>query len=322
MSVWLSVRLRKFSAQDTYNTYSNGHLGCCSAWEGDHSPYGKMGSYFCGNSSAGGWVGYQDPRGSNTELGLSPLLPYGFRYNASAAPLAAMGDLTGARLTAWRGGQGWFVNMFQVASHDPSFHRVDFALQNGHVMGGWQGGRGWQVGNASNINITDKDYIATGSGWYIDGLLGALDSPNEWHFDEKTNLLFLWPNSTNSTQGPPPPSQQLVAVQLQTLISVNVSNSSSSSPPFSATPARNIRLVGLGFRDAADISMEAWGVPSGGDWALHRGGAVFFEGAPQLNYPNYPNYPVVGFVFCWNPKPTRGQPPLPHTHTPKISSSI
>jgi hypothetical protein len=41
---------------DTYNTYSSGHGGCCAVWEGDGSPYGPMGDYFCGNASAGGWV--------------------------------------------------------------------------------------------------------------------------------------------------------------------------------------------------------------------------------------------------------------------------
>ena len=29
---------------NTYNTYSNGHGGCCAAWSGDHSPYGPMGN--------------------------------------------------------------------------------------------------------------------------------------------------------------------------------------------------------------------------------------------------------------------------------------
>jgi hypothetical protein len=52
-----------------YNTYSNGHGGCCAAWSGDHSPYGPMGNYFCGNSSAGGWVGFNDPRGQPGDPG-------------------------------------------------------------------------------------------------------------------------------------------------------------------------------------------------------------------------------------------------------------
>eukprot|EP01043_Picozoa_sp_COSAG02_P022223 COSAG02_NODE_1149_length_14210_cov_40.850542_10_plen_510_part_00 len=46
---------------DTYNTYSSGHGGCCAAWSGDQSPYGPMGNYFCGNASAGGWVGRLAP---------------------------------------------------------------------------------------------------------------------------------------------------------------------------------------------------------------------------------------------------------------------
>jgi hypothetical protein len=36
-------------------------------------------------------------------------------------------------------------------------------------------------------------------------------------------------------------------------------------------------MPGITFRDAADIAMEPWAVPSGGDWGLHRGGAIFFE---------------------------------------------
>ena len=37
-----------------------------------------------------------------------------------------------------------------------------------------------------------------------------------------------------------------------------------------------------GLQDAADITMEPWGVPSGGDWGLYRGGAIFIEGAEHI----------------------------------------
>ena len=44
-----------------------------------------MGNYFCGNSSAGGWVGFNDPNHSgphpNKSIGLSAQLPYGFDYD-------------------------------------------------------------------------------------------------------------------------------------------------------------------------------------------------------------------------------------------------
>ena len=115
---------------DTYNTYSNGHGGCCAAWSGDHSPYGPMGSYFCGNSSAGGWVGYNDPRGMpglsgisgrldntsqityaayNGSQGLSAQLPWGFDYSNESHPiLDTIKHPAGAILHVWRD-QGWCV---------------------------------------------------------------------------------------------------------------------------------------------------------------------------------------------------------------------
>lgn len=46
-----------------------------------------------------------------------------------------------------------------------------------------------------------------------------------------------------------------------------------------ANPITDVTITGLKFRDAADITMTSpWGVPSGGDWGLYRGGAIFYEG--------------------------------------------
>jgi hypothetical protein len=134
---------------NTYNTYSNGHGGCCAAWSGDHSPYGPMGNYFCGNSSAGGWVGHDDPRGVNKTQGLSAQLPYGFDYDPTDAEnggqfLATMKNASGAIFHVWRA-QGWFVNMFEVASSSVGSKEgsVKFATTESygvsHVKGGWQG---------------------------------------------------------------------------------------------------------------------------------------------------------------------------------------
>jgi hypothetical protein len=47
--------------------------------------------------------------------------------------------------------------------------------------------------------------------------------------------------------------------------------------PLLSSPWLN-RACQVKFRDAADVTMEPWGVPSGGDWGLYRGGALFFEG--------------------------------------------
>ena len=66
-----------------------------------------MGNYFCGNSSAGGWVGYDDPRGANKTQGLSAQLPTGFDFDPTdtlrGGPfLASMKDPAGAIFHAWR----------------------------------------------------------------------------------------------------------------------------------------------------------------------------------------------------------------------------
>ena len=165
---------------DTYNTYSSGHGGCCAAWSGDHSPYGPMGNYFCGNSSAGGWVGYDDPRQGNSAQGLSPALPVGFDYDpedAAYAPIEDWADPAGGIMHVWRA-QGWFVNMFEIAGKGSGPHSIDFAkTEGGWVKGGWQGGRGWQV-NHANIKSTTENYLLAGQ-WMIENVREAMDGETQ-----------------------------------------------------------------------------------------------------------------------------------------------
>ena len=164
--------------------------------------------------------------------------------------------------------------MFEVAKHDAAEHSVTFATVTGrdgkpHVKGGWQGGRGWQV-NSSAINSTASDphdYLLA-SKWMIENVIEALDAPGEYFFDSSSQKLYVFPNATQSDNFPPPQGT-FVVIQLETLISINSTM---------ASPAKNISITGLNFRDAADVVLEPWGVPSGGDWGLYRGGAVFIEG--------------------------------------------
>jgi hypothetical protein len=90
--------------------------------------------------------------------------------------------------------------------------------------------------------------------WMIDGVREALDAPNEYFYDQAEHKLYLIPNTTDGSPGPLA-SMGLVAGKLQTLISANSTMSD---------PITNITIQGLSFRDAADTTMEPWGVPSGG----------------------------------------------------------
>ena len=102
----------------------------------------------------------------------------------------------------WRA-QGWFVNMFEIATHDPKQHTVEFArTDGGWVKGGWQGARGWQVDH-SKINSTSDNYLLAGQ-WMIDNVREALDAPNEYFYDTAEHKLYLIPNATSVSAGAAP----------------------------------------------------------------------------------------------------------------------
>jgi hypothetical protein len=73
---------------------------------------------------------------------------------------------------------------------------------------------------------------------------------NEWFYDEAKQTLYLIPNATAT--GSAPPTEDYVAVVLETLISINGTK---------ASPVKDITVQGISFRDAADIVMKPWGVP-------------------------------------------------------------
>lgn len=82
-----------------------------------------------------------------------------------------------------------------------------------------------------------------------------------------SSIRYLYWNGTSGTA--PPTSTQFVATHLKRMVTIIGTKD---------TPVHGVTVRGLGIRDAAATFMEPWGVPSGGDWALHRGGAVFVEG--------------------------------------------
>jgi hypothetical protein len=227
----------------------------------------------------------------------------GFTYDPEQFPqIDGWKEPSGAVMHVWRA-QGWFVNMFEIESLDAASHSIEFGTtEGGWVKGGWQGGRGWQVDH-SKINSTTENYLLAG-GWMIDNVREEVDAPNEYYYDKAEHKLYLIPNKTMAAAGGvPDPAIQLVAGKLQTLISLTGQVSSQRA----SSPVQNVTIQGLHFRDAADTSMEPWGVPSGGDWGLYRGAAVFFEGTEGCSVTNCEFIRVDNnclFVSGWNRRTT------------------
>merc|ERR1712019_81196 len=95
------------------------------------------------------------------------------------------------------------------------------------------------------------------------------DHPGEIFYDKKTDELFLYYNDT----GAPPQDMEVVVPQLRVL--VNVSGSQWN-------PVRNVTLQGITFKSSRYTYMDPHGVPSAGDWALDRTGAIFLEGTESV----------------------------------------
>lgn len=151
-------------------------------------------------------------------------------------------DVKGAVVQAWRPAH-WASWMYTVGDYDPQTGEFTFD------KGGFQGGRGDSHGDE----------------FYIEGVMEELDFPGEYYYDMDAQKLYLNYNGT----GAPPADLQLVATHAKVLF-----NASGTM----AAPVSDISFRGLGFRDTAYTYMDPHGMPSGGDWALQRTAALFFDG--------------------------------------------
>ena len=167
-----------------------------------------------------------------------------------------IGDQIKTNLTTWQDGYvlAWRVGhwsnwAFDIESYDPASQTIVFD------KGGFQGSRG-----------------GGGDEYFLLNFLDELDAPTEYYFDRAHNQLYYYANTTDGS--PPPSDAEFVAVVQRTLF--NVSGSSQQDA------VKNFAVRGVGFRDTAWTMMEPHGVPSGGDWALERMSALFFENTENL----------------------------------------
>ena len=184
-----------------------------------------------------------------------PAIPVGLQYNVSLKTLSSLAkykNATGAIVNSWRD-QGWFNNMFEVATHDTATGTFVFATTaTGATKGGFQGGRGYRINNTKGV--PHGETLDCNGGWFIENVFEELDSPGEWWYDEVTRKLYVYPNTTSPEAGatlgagsPPSPSLEFVVPQLSELLGVRGSQQQ---------PARNITVRGLGFRDARYTYMD------------------------------------------------------------------
>jgi len=123
------VPFKNDSTMDGYNQYASGHGGACSEVWGDEAD-----SYWCSNSSAGGWAEVDRECAITGQM----QLPGGMTYNHSndaLVPIRNATSLEGGFVFAWHS-QSWAMHMFEITSHSQENSTMTFAKG-----GGKQGGR-------------------------------------------------------------------------------------------------------------------------------------------------------------------------------------
>ena len=246
------------SVEWQYNLYTAGYGGLCDLWI-------EQPSYWCGQYVGGGWS-FEDQHMS--ELGIRQI-PLGMTYNSTLLN----------RITSWKSNfseaivflrhqQSWNMYMFQIGKYDQQIGNISFAY------GGWQGGR---VMPAASSTATSNKPIETGA-FYFSGILDELDMEGEYFFDRSNGDLYYWPNNTQP--GTPPNETH------SNLIIGNVAELFRLSSPSHEDPVFNITISDLSFRDTRYTYMDRWGTPSGGDWALFRGGSIFLENTTNCTVSN------------------------------------
>ena len=140
----------------------------------------------------------------------------------------------------------WAAWIFQMASVNQSTGTVLFG------RGGFQEARG----------------LGIGGNYYVSNLLEELDEPNEWYYEPSSRTLYFMANQ--STGFP----TTFVASQRACLVSIVGSSSQ---------PASNITLRNLRFTETRNTFLSSYEAPPSGDWAVHRGGSVYVEGAANIS---------------------------------------
>lgn len=103
------------------------------------------------------------------------------------------------------------------------------------------------------------------SWFFIDNIFEELDVTGEWFLDTKANLLYYYP-----TPGIQLSEATFEVPVLKDLIQLKGTKES---------PVKHIQLKGFHFTQSTYTFMEKYEPVARGDWAIHRGGAVFMEGA-------------------------------------------
>jgi hypothetical protein len=146
--------------------------------------------------------------------------------------------------------QGWGNLQWKIRTVDASRKAV------------WFGDGGFQIGAKWT---DDPCRVDEDSRFFIENVPEELDAPGEWYFDRTEAVLYFKPEE---------------GIDLpQALVEVPMLEQAVRFIGTQDLPVRFVALEGFRFAHTVSTFLKPYEVPSLSDWAIHRGGTVFMQGA-------------------------------------------
>jgi hypothetical protein len=156
------------------------------------------------------------------------------------------------RAASWADPAGGYFHAMHPSLWGDFTWRITGTDAGGKVTleGGWQNNRG----AAAHRQIR-----------FVENIFEELDSPGEWFLNNKTHTLYFYPPAGLDLK-----TAAVEATRLRSLVEFRGSE---------AHPVKFVTLRGITFRQAARTVMDTKEPLVRSDWAIYRGGAIFFNGA-------------------------------------------
>ena len=156
------------------------------------------------------------------------------------------------RTARWANPVGGYYHAMHPAFWGDFTWRIKGKNTNGEptLEGGWQNNRG----AAAHRDVR-----------FVENIFEELDAPGEWFLDPKTHTLYFYPPAELDLK-----TAVVEATRLRTLVEFRGDQTNA---------VKWITMRGLTFRQAARTVMDTREPLVRTDWAIYRGGAIFFNGA-------------------------------------------
>ena len=142
----------------------------------------------------------------------------------------------------------WGNMQYRIKSIDRKEHKIQLG------QGGFQIQRDYGIGGTGKHS----------SAYFIENIFEELDTAGEWFFDDKTNILYYYPFNY----------EDLVTASLEIPILKDLIQIKGNKD----AAVKNIQIKGFTFSQSTYTFMNRYEPLARGDWAIHRGGAIYLEG--------------------------------------------